>query len=303
MARNLSLFEGRRWDVIIANELSALPLAYALTRRSGARLLFDAHEYELERVRGNWRFRLFTKPRLYHELKYYLPRTDAMTTVCQGIADRYRREFGKDSTILTNAPFYADLQPSPVVGNRIRLVHHGGANPSRSLLNLVRLMGRLDARFTLDLILVPALWRNTAAYRQLMDAVQRSARIRLRDPVPMPEIARAINEYDLGVYPLPPTSFNQLMSLPNKLFEFIQARLGIAIWPSPQMARVVRQFQCGVVAEEFTLEALADGLNRLTTDDVRQFKINAHRAAAECSAERNGMLLVALVRGLLKPNA
>ena len=37
-------------------------------------------------------------------------------------------------------------------------------------------------------------------------------------------IVRTINQFDLGVYLLPPVNFNSAHALPNKFFEFIQAR-------------------------------------------------------------------------------
>jgi hypothetical protein len=32
------------------------------------------------------------------------------------------------------------------------------------------------------------------------------------------------------------------MALPNKFFEFIQARLAVAIWPSPEMSKITKTF-------------------------------------------------------------
>ena len=76
------------------------------------------------------------------------------------------------------------------------------------------------------------------------------------------------------------------MALPNKFFEFIQARLAIAIVPSPEMARLTREFDCGVVAEDFSSLSLARALTGLTAQGIDWMKRGADRAARMHNAER-----------------
>lgn len=83
------------------------------------------------------------------------------------------------------------------------------------------------------------------------------------EPVPMHRIVSFASTYDIGVFLLPPTNFNYRNALPNKLFEFIQARLAVAIGPSPQMAAVVREWNCGIVSDDFTPASLGENLQRL----------------------------------------
>ena len=70
-----------------------------------------------------------------------------------------------------------------------------------------------------------------------------------------------INKYDMGVFLLPPINFNYENTLPNKLFDFIQARLGIAIGPTPEMAEIVNHYKIGLVSEHFTAASLASRLS------------------------------------------
>jgi hypothetical protein len=108
-----------------------------------------------------------------------------------------------------------------------------------------------------------------------------------------------LNDFDLGVYLLEPNSFNNRYALPNKFFEFLQGRLGVAIGPSPEMARIVRDTGAGIVAPDFRPETLAAALNRLTADDVRRFKQAAHAAARTYSAEANRGKFLAICRRAL----
>lgn len=109
--------------------------------------------------------------------------------------------------------------------------------------------------------------------------------IRFVDPVPMPDIARTINKYDMGIFMLHPGAFNYRYSLPNKLFEYIQARLAIAIWPSPEMSKIVTSEGLGVVSSEYTNSSMSSSLGEVTAADIRKFKTNSDRVARKYSSE------------------
>lgn len=299
--RLYELLVNRKWDVIIANELSALPLAIALAKVSCAKVLFDAHEYEYgHHTLGESRWTVYVRDRrIRRMLAECLPHVDKMTTVCQGLADAYEKNFGKKCAVITNAPFYYDGEVRHVENDVIRLVHHGGTNPTRRIDNMVRLMDYLDARFTLDLIVIPKPSSSAPSYRNLVRLAESHPRVKLHSPVPLSQVVSTIREYDVGLFLLPAIDFSYHMALPNKLFEFIQARLAVAVWPSPEMARIVREYECGVVAEEFTLKAMAKKLNSLKREDIDHFKQNSAKAAREHCAERNGEVLRSIVRNLL----
>ena len=106
--------------------------------------------------------------------------------------------------------------------------------------------------------------------------------------------------YDVGLFLLPPTNFNYRMALPNKFFEFMQARLAIAIGPSPEMARIVRQFDCGLVADSFDPKELAGLLNACSHEDFDRMKDGADRAATVHNAEANEGLFLSMVEDLLR---
>ena len=172
-----------------------------------------------------------------------------MVTVSEGIADRYAGEYGiPRPSVIMNAPYYQTLRPNPC-GQKISIIHHGIAHSSRKIELMIEVMDHLDDRFCLDLMLV----QDNQAY---MDKLKRKAapnpRIRFIPPVRMDEIPGKLNGYDLDVYILPPVNLNSALALPNKFFEFIQARLAVAIGPSPEMETYVKQYNCGVVSRDFT---------------------------------------------------
>ncbi len=285
---------GHRFDVILANDTAVLPLAARLAREQGARLVFDAHEYAPRELEDNLKWRIFFQRYIQWICRTFLPQVDAMMTVCEGIATAYAREYNVAPVVVSNAPAYEDLMPQPVEPECVRIIHHGVASPSRKIELMIDMMDHLAPRFHLDLMLLPS---DPVYLDSLKRLASGHARINFIEPVPMPDISRHINQYDIGLFLLPFSNFNYQMALPNKFFEFVQARLAVAIGPSPEMRRIAQRHGFAVISEDFQPRSLAEQLNRLSTDEIYALKIRAHAAAKELCAEHNRDLLVRLVEG------
>lgn len=284
-------------DLIVANDVMMLPLGLRLARLHGARVLFDAHEYSPREFEDLWRWRLLHQPVITYLCLRYIPQVDAMTTVCLPIAEEYQTLTRVAPVVVTNATEFKDLTPVRYEEARlITLVHHGACMPSRKLECMIDLMKHVDDRFTLKFLLVG----EEDEYRRfLVRKARHTGRIEFLPPVAMPELPRFLNQFDIGLFLLPPTNFNYRHALPNKLFEFIQARLGIAVGVSPEMARVVRAIGNGVVGPDYEPASLARLLNRLTAADINHFKRQSHAAAPVHSAEVNQQIMLKLCRQLV----
>ncbi len=292
--RARQVLSGRAFDLIIANDGESWPLALEL--RGTSRVLFDAHEYTPREFEHAWWWRWLFQSYKFSLCQRNLTQADGMLTVCPGIAEEYARVFGVRPVVVRNVPEAATVAPSPVEPNRVRMIHHGGANAARKIENMITMIDALDPRFTLDLMLVPSDPNYVAYLRRL--AANRP-RVRFLEPVPMRDIARTINGYDLGLYLLEPNSFNNRHALPNKFFEYIQARLGVAIGPSPEMARIVEAQECGVVADDFRPRSLARALEGVTREQLTTWKNHADTAARELCWEKESAILLGEVERLL----
>ena len=284
------------FDLIIANDLLSLPIALEKSKQWDAKVLLDAHEYT-PRQYDDQRINKYVFPKFWDYMcKKYLQKVDGMITVGKGIADEYKKNYGVNCEIITNAPFYSQLEPTSLDKKRIRIIYHGIIDPSRRTENMISLMNHLDERFYMDFMIVN---KNTKYFKNIRDMAKKHPRIRFIDPVPMPGIVQELNHYDIGLYMLWPSTFNTFMALPNKIFEYVQARLAVAIWPSPEMARIVKDYDCGIVSEDFTIQSMARRLNALSAKDIIRFKQNAHQAADFLCAEKNREKFLSIVKKLI----
>ncbi len=289
----------RRGDytLIIANDLEFVPW---LTDRatfgaSGApRTHLDLHEVFTEYHKPGLLWRILTAG-YRHWVRRQLsdPVFTTRSTVAGGIAELYRGKLGiENMAVIRNSPEYVDQQPRPVDPNNIRLLYHGLADWSRGIGDILAAVPLLDERFTMTFMLT-GFDKDIVAIRAAAESL--GDRVHFVPPVPMKDIATAINAYDLEIMVYRPASANLIYSLPNKLFEATQGRLGLVIGRSPMMQEIVAEYNNGVVVPEWGPESLASTLNSLSGDDIDRLKAASHGAAAELNSDTERAVFLATV--------
>lgn len=271
-----------RADVVLANDVDTVPLALSTQPRGGVHA--DLHEYAPRQKEDRLAWRLFVAPYLRWLCRTYVARADSVTTVGHGLAREYEREFGVHAEVVTNAAPFQELSPTPTPAP-LRLVHSGGAMPSRRLDLMIEAMRDDSIDATLDLYLVPS---DPSYVEQLrsMTAELPAGRVRVHDAVPYPDLHEVLNRYDVGIFVCPPTTFNLANALPNKVFDFVQARLALVVSPTPEMQSLIEDHELGAVTPGFTAEDLSVTLRELTPASVEAGKASSDRHAHGLAAEQ-----------------
>ncbi|MET3933362.1 hypothetical protein ABIE00_001408 [Arthrobacter sp. OAP107] len=299
-----ALASGQQFDLIVANEARALPLAHHLAAQMDGPVSVwgDMHEWAPEERAHVLSWRLLVKPFMTHVCREYLPRTQAVSAVNGSIAKLYEDRFGLKVRVVRNAGAFRDLRPSEPVPGTVRLVHSGAAIPGRNLEGMIAAVLQLDETYTLDFYLVKA--RDGGKYwAELKKLSAGSDRIRFHDAVAPDDLPRTLNQYDLGIFSLPPRTTNHRLMLPNKFFDFVQARLGLVFSPSPETSALIDRHDIGVVTRDYSSEALADAIRVLSPGDVDRFKKNADAAARALSSREDEDVVRDIVQRLLLETA
>lgn len=292
------LSDESRFDVVLANDIDTVGLALSLEPRGGVHA--DLHEYAPRLNEEFVTWRLFVAPYVRWQCRQFARRANSVSTVGQGIADEYRRVFGIEASVATNAaPYQPHLSPTPV-GVPMRIVHSGAALRNRGIDEIIAAVEASTASVSLDLYLMP----NDAGYLDVIrEAVAGTDRVTLHAPVRYSELAATLSGYDLGIHVIPPVSFNNRWALPNKFFDYVQARLGVIIGPSPEMARTLAAHDLGVVAAGFAADDIRRVLDDLSPERIAAWKQRAHKAARALSAEEQIMMWDAAVAALAERGA
>lgn len=268
-----------RFDVILANDLNTLPLALELEPRLGVHS--DLHEFAPREKEDNLKWRVFIAPFMRWLCSRYLSDAASVTTVSQGIAEEYTKDYGVPVNVVTNAAPYAAGVVRPV-GEKIRLIHSAAGQRYRKLENFIEAMKGAPDWLSLDMIVMP----NEPDYVAELKAQAASVpSIKFRDPVPYSELVRTLSDYDVSIVFLPPTNFNLKNALPNKFFEAVQARIGLIVGPSPAMVGLVERYGLGAIAKDFSADSLRETLLALTPEAIYGWKQAADAASKPLSAE------------------
>ncbi len=273
------------FDAVVCHDLILLP--WLLTHGTNAQsqqllIMADLREYYPRHFEHSLWWRLIWGRYYDYLVRIELPRAQACVTVSAGLAKLYATDYGVDAVVIHSYAEASGLSWQPTA-EPIRLVHMGNASRHRCLENMIEAVAMAKADLQLDLFLVSTDDRYHRELRQLADALPN---VRICKPVPFAEIHRTLNEYDVGLFTSPASTINLEFSLPNKIFDYVQANLAIVVSPLPDCAEFVEQWGVGVVAEAATAQAIAKVLENLDTANVDATKARAHAVAQQLNAQK-----------------
>lgn len=281
------------YDIVVANEARALPLAFEVAGRP--RIWCDLHEWAPAERTHVLSWRLLVAPFMHWVCAEYLPRVDAATTINESIGALYAEQFGVETEIVRNArPLVAELVPSET-SDRIRLVHSGGAVPGRNIEAIIEAVDILGDGYSLDLYLIPSR-QGDAYWQQLLRRIERSPHTTLHPAVAPDELPAVLNPYDLGVFLLPPHTPNHRLMLPNKFFDFVQARLGMVFGSSLETDRLITEHSLGLITPGYTAADLVEALRSANREQIESFK----RASADVAAAMSSDADIAVEESILR---
>jgi glycosyltransferase involved in cell wall biosynthesis len=282
-ARTFRLWRGGRslgsFDVVHANDLDTLPAGWLLARRTGARLVYDAHElyaeFDAHPARG------YTA--VASKLEAVLARrAAAVATVNDPLARELEQRLSlrRPARVVLNAPELDPREPLEREDSTyLAAVYQGALGPGRPLSDLldaleaapsVRLGLRVVRFDTRDL-------EARAAARGLAD------RVDVLDPLPPHRIADGLRDFEVGLIFDRPLTRNTELSLPNKLFEYLMAGLAVVAPRLPGLVRVVEDEGVGVTYTPGRPRELGEVLEGLAHDRPRlaELRRRARRLAVE----------------------
>jgi len=281
-------------DAYHANNWDALPFAAMAAKQNGAKLVLDIHEsYDA------WYWGWIT-PITKYIFRKYSKQIDTSTTAGRRYAEQHK-EFGLDPVVVLNAPDNSSFVPAfrKTEQTAIQLIHHGPATHARTSDLMIRAIALSAPRYKLRLTLTNPGTNYVHYLERLADQIA-PGRVTFHPPVPPFDIVSEIAQYDIGFFPLPPKNYNYLITLPNKLFEFMTAGLAVCIGPSLSMAEIVREYQCGVIAPSFDPADIAKVLNDTSAEQWNDMRKASLQAAKVLNAENEMGKVLGIYRELFR---
>ena len=275
----LHLLLSRSPDLFIANDLDTLPANFLVSRIRSVKLLYDSHELftqipELinrKFVQGIWKW-------IEHGI---VPRLTYAITVSPSIAEIYRRLYGTRFRVVRNLPkkripIKTRSSGAGDIGKKV-IIYQGAINVGRGLKLMIETMQYVENaifRIAGDGDLKKELMQYVEE-QKYSDQVQFMGRLMPDELYPLTCSA------DLGISLEEDLGLNYRYALPNKLFDYIQARIPVLCAELPEMARIVDTYGVGISTAERDPKKLAGIIRYMLEERSRGSWKEALESAAE----------------------
>ena len=279
-------------DILLSNDLDTLLPNYLISRWKNIPLIYDSHEYftgvpelaERPFVKGVWK----------RIERWIIPKLKNAYTVNDSIARLYKEEYGTHFSVVRNVPMksfdissdkrqlrkFLDLP----LDQHIIILQGAGINIQRGAEEAVEAMKYLQD--TLLLIVgngdvIPQLKINVLK-EGLGEKVKFIPRQQSKDLIKYTKAA------DLGLSLDKDNNINYRFSLPNKLFDYIQANIPILASDLPEVKKIIENYSIGMISPNHDPESLSKLMFLMLNDVVKrkEWEINLKIAAEELIWEK-----------------
>ncbi len=242
---NLRLFlqllqKSKKGDLLWANDLDSLLPNYLVSRIKGLKLVFDSHELFSEtpavtgrKVQKVWRFlekKLITKP-------------DLVITVSDSIGAWFQTNYNIQAPkILKNFP---KKQPQwEAVETENYILYQGILNKGRGLTQLVESLKYIPEKYSLKIA------GDGPFRKEVENTIQKNQlenRVELLGLIPPNELKSITQKAFAGVSLEEDLGLSYRYSLPNKLFDYIQAKTPIVGTYLPEIQKIIHENSIGEI--------------------------------------------------------
>ena len=289
----------KKVDILVANDLDTLPANYLVSGIRKKKLVYDSHEYFTEvpeLVGRNFVKKVWTKIE-----KKILPRIKYSYTVCESIAQIYSEKYNIDMHVIRNFPLYIRNLPKSRVNikqpNERIIIYQGSLNLARGLEIAIQAMEFID---NAKLVIIGK-GDITAELKQLADKAELHNKVVFFERMPYEELMEYTVQADLGISLEENIGLNYYYALPNKLFDYIQARIPVLVSDFPEMARIVNDYGVGLTINTSDPGKLASVFKEIleNKDKRRLWKQNLEKAAKELCWEQEEKKLLEIYSGII----
>jgi len=292
----ITLLFARKPSLFIANDLDTLPASFMAGRIRKVPLIYDSHELftQVPELIHRPRVRRFWKWIEY----WYVPRLDHALTVNQSIAEIYRRLYKTRFRVVRNVPVKREPCPDQQIkkdftGKKV-IIYQGALNVGRGLELVIETMQYLENA----VFLVVGSGDIDAALRTMVGEMDLGGKVFFKGRLSPRELFPLTCAADLGISLEEDRGLNYRYALPNKLFDYIQARVPVLCSALPEMTRIVNTYGVGITTVERNPQKLA-GIIRYMLDERSEgaWREALDQAAAELCWENESKVYLELLTG------
>jgi len=288
-------------DALFANDLDTLWANNKAAKIKNIPLIYDSHEIfcevpELQKTP--------LKKRIWERLeKRIVPKLNNCITVNHSIAAYFNQKYGTKFSVVRNIPDQPrnfvpkSKQELGIPTNEKIIIFQGaGINIDRGAEELVKAM-----EFTNAQLFIIGGGDVFPILKKLVSQLNLGHKIFIKDKMPKTDLIHYTFNADLGVSIDKDTNLNYHFSLPNKIFDYIQAGLPVLSSNLPEIKSLISRYNIGSTIENHEPKHIAERLNyMLNAPEYTTWKENTKKASIENSWENEKKHLSEILEALFK---
>ncbi|HEY0262548.1 MAG TPA: glycosyltransferase [Chitinophagales bacterium] len=280
-------------DAVCAIDLDTIVPSYFSAKLKNQKLIYDAHEYFpfVPEVID----RPFTHKIWLWVEKTFLPKADLIYTVSNSIAKQFEKQYKKTVFLIRNIPFKKELEI--VEKTEKILLYQGAVNEGRGLEQLLLAMRQIPHKLYIfgdgDV---------KQKLEQLVEKYDLQMRVIFKGKVSPEVLWQETTKAYIGINLLENKGLSYWFSLPNKLFDYIQAGIPQLIMNFPDQVALNDQKPFGIALENLEEETIIHAINELLNNSELYAKLqnNCVALAAELTWENESKTLLSLYEKLFR---
>jgi len=285
-------------DLFFSNDIDTLLPNFLISRLKHKPLIFDSHEYftEVPEIQG----RPFVQNTWKRIEKFCLSRMKSMITVNESIAKLFRDKYGIQVKVIRNVPFKNNnsiitsrTELKLPEDQRIVILQGAGINVDRGAEEAVAAMQFVDNA----ILLIVGSGDVVPQLKEYVIANNLSEKVRFVGKQPSDQLRKYTSVADIGLSLDKPLNINYEYSLPNKLFDYIQAGIAVLASDLVEVATIVKQYQVGEVLEQHNPPFIANQIQAMLADreQLDRYRANAVKAAETLCWEHEKVILESFI--------
>lgn len=287
----------KKADLLYANDLDTLLPNYLVARIKKLPLIYDSHELFCE-VPELQRSAIKKKIWLCLE-RWIVPRLKTCITVNESIAAVFKEKYKVNFHSIRNiSDFPAGFSPRSKAeldlpsDKKIILLQGAGINVDRGAEELIDAMPQVENAVLL-IIGGGDVWE---ILKEKIRTKSLSDKVLLIQKIPKTKLMHYTFNATIGLSIDKNTNLNYYYSLPNKIFDYINAGIPILASRLPEIEKIITRYGIGDFIEDHTPASIAFKLNEmLSSPKLEQYRQNTMRAKNELRWDLEKLKLIDLI--------